>query len=209
MINYRSGIHRNCSNVWPLACMRAVHRRTIDCRIHSKIPGMSAMVPAATVILVTRSSSVSTTVSYSSCFMWPERKKSRHVRSGDLGGQTTGPPRPIHRFGYQMWFLTAMLKWVGAISIHRPVYQMRVSHFSMRKPLHVHCGCCHEAVMVATESVRFQADLRAVLNASTHCNQRHRYNSLRQHHYRVFLFLWRVVTKLSSEVGCGEVTTPK
>ena len=53
-----------------------------------------------------------------------------------------------------------------SISIHRPVYQMHVSHFSMRKPLHVHY--CHKAVMIATESVCFQADLRAVLNVSTH-----------------------------------------
>ena len=27
--------------------------------------------------------------------------------------------------------------------------------------------------------------------------------------YSVFPFLWRVVYKLSSEVGCGEVTNPK
>ena len=29
------------------------------------------------------------------------------------------------------------------------------------------------------------------------------------HPYIVFSFLWRVVYKLSSEVGCGEVTNPK
>ena len=29
------------------------------------------------------------------------------------------------------------------------------------------------------------------------------------HPYSVFLFLQRVVIKLSSEVGCGEVTNPK
>ena len=62
--NYSNGIHRNCSNARPLAFMHAVHRRAIDCRVHSKISGMSAMVPAATVILSTRFSSVSTTVSY-------------------------------------------------------------------------------------------------------------------------------------------------
>ena len=64
--------------------MHAVHRRTIDCRVRSKIPGKSAMVPAATVILETTFSSVSTTVSYTSCFKCPQRKKSRHVRSGDI-----------------------------------------------------------------------------------------------------------------------------
>ena len=102
--------------------MHAVHHRIIGCRVRSKIPGMSAMVPAAAVILATRSSSVSTTVSYTSCFLCPQRKKSRHVTSGDLGGQTTGRTRPIHRFPKVTlrWFLTAMLKWAGAISIHRP-----------------------------------------------------------------------------------------
>ena len=45
-------------------------------------------------------------------------------------------------------------------------YQMHVSHFSMRKPPHVHS--CHKAVMMATESVCFQTDLRAVLNVSAH-----------------------------------------
>ena len=48
------------------------------CRVHSKFPGMSAMVPAATVNLATRSSSVSTTVSctrspdlaYVDFFLW-------------------------------------------------------------------------------------------------------------------------------------------
>ena len=44
---------------------------------------------------------------------------------------------------------------------------MHVSYFSMRKPFRVHC-CCHKAVMIATESVCFQADPRTVLNANTH-----------------------------------------
>ena len=116
-------IHRNCSNTRPLACMHAVHRLTTDCRVRSKINGMSAMVSAATVILATRSFSVSTTVSHISCFMCPQKRKSRHVRSG----------QPIHRFPKVAlrWFLTAMQKWAGAISIHRHMYQMHVSHFSM------------------------------------------------------------------------------
>ena len=144
--------------------MHAVHRRTVDRRVRSKIPGMSAMVPAATVILATRSSSVSTTVSYTTCFMCPQRKESRHVRSGDQGGQATGPPRPIHRFPKVdlRWFLATMPKWAGAIFIYWFVYQMHVSHFSMRKPLHVR-SCCHKVVMITTASVCFQADLRALL----------------------------------------------
>ena len=63
--------------------MHAVHRRTIDRRSRSKIPGMSAMVPAAMVILATRSSSVSTMVSYTrspdlTCldfFLWRHMKQ--------------------------------------------------------------------------------------------------------------------------------------
>ena len=74
---------------------------------------MFTTVSAVTIILATRSSSVSTTVSYTSCFMCPQ-KKSRHVRSGDLGGQATGPPRPFHRFlkvAFR-WFLTnAKMGW--------------------------------------------------------------------------------------------------
>ena len=54
-----------------------------------------------------------------------------------------------------------------SISIHRPVYKMHVSHLNMRKPLHVHCRC-HKVVKIVTKSVCFQADLRAVLNVSTH-----------------------------------------
>ena len=38
---------------------------------------------------------------------------------------------------------------------------------SVEKALHVHC-CCNKAVMIATESMCFQADLREVLNVSTH-----------------------------------------
>ena len=49
---------------------------------------MSVMVLAVMVILATRSSSVSTTVSYTSCLMCPQKKKSRHMRSGDLVYET-------------------------------------------------------------------------------------------------------------------------
>ena len=67
----------------PLACMHAVHRRTTDCRVRSNIPGKPAMIPAATVILATRSSSVSITISYTrslglTCldyFLWGHMKK--------------------------------------------------------------------------------------------------------------------------------------
>ncbi|GBM30625.1 hypothetical protein AVEN_18317-1 [Araneus ventricosus] len=38
-------------------------------------------------------------VSYIRDFSCPHKKKSRHERSGERGGQATGPPHPIHRFG--------------------------------------------------------------------------------------------------------------
>ena len=62
--------------------MHVVHHQTTDCRDHSKIPGMAAMVPAATVILVTRSSSVSTTVSFNQLLhVLPEEEiQTREVR---------------------------------------------------------------------------------------------------------------------------------
>ena len=44
--------------------MHAVRRRTIDCRVRSKISGMYEMARAVTVILATRSSAVPKTVSY-------------------------------------------------------------------------------------------------------------------------------------------------
>ena len=61
----------------------------------------------------------------------------------------------------------------SSISNHRPVYQVHVSHFSMRKPLHVHY-CCHKMVMFDWISVfpsRLQSQPpvhRAVLNDSIH-----------------------------------------
>ena len=38
--------------------------------------------------------------SYARLFMCPYKKKSRGVETGDLGGQGTGKPHPIHLLGY-------------------------------------------------------------------------------------------------------------
>ena len=64
------------------------------------ILGLSDMSPAATTILAIKDCSDSPGVSYTRLFMGPHKKKSRGVKSGDLGGQGTGPPRPIHLLGY-------------------------------------------------------------------------------------------------------------
>ena len=64
------------------------------------ILGLSDVSPAATTILAIKDCSDSTGVSYTRLFMGPYKNKSRGVKSGDLGGQGTGPPRPIHLLGY-------------------------------------------------------------------------------------------------------------
>jgi hypothetical protein len=50
----------------------------------------SRMVPAATAILATRSCCVSTGVSYTRHCMYPQRKKSNGVKSGERGGHVIG-----------------------------------------------------------------------------------------------------------------------
>ena len=77
------------SNARPLACMHAVHRRTIDCRVRSKISGMSAMVPAATVTLATRSSVYTTFHTLTAS--WGRNPKTR--------GKVTWVVRPQGHFG--------------------------------------------------------------------------------------------------------------
>jgi hypothetical protein len=48
------------------------------------------MVPASSAILATRSCCVSTAVSYTRLFMYPQRKKFNGVKSGERGGQVIG-----------------------------------------------------------------------------------------------------------------------
>ena len=74
--------------------MRYFHVRFFSGALFSGHP------PAATTILAIKDCSDSPGVSYTRLFMGPHKKKSRGVKSGDLGGQGTGPPRPIHLLGY-------------------------------------------------------------------------------------------------------------
>ena len=80
--------------------------------------GLSDMSPAATTILAIKDCSDSPGVSYTRLLMCPHKKKSRGVKSGDLGGQGTGPPRPIHLLEYLSFITwrTAIEKWAGALS---------------------------------------------------------------------------------------------
>ena len=64
------------------------------------ILGLSDMSPAANTILAIKDYTDSPGVSCTRLFIGPHKKKSRGVESGDLGGQGTGPPRPIHLLGY-------------------------------------------------------------------------------------------------------------
>ena len=96
----------------------------------------------------------------------PEEIQTHEVRWPGWPGHRATSADPLIPKVALRWFLTSMLKWAGATSIHRPVYQMDVSHFSMHEPFHVHWW--HKAVMIATESPCFQADLRVVSNVSTH-----------------------------------------
>ena len=51
---------------------------------------------AAVLIFATSSSLLPISISYTFSFMHPQRKISNGVRFGDLSGQATGPPLPIH-----------------------------------------------------------------------------------------------------------------
>ncbi|GFT85171.1 hypothetical protein TNCV_496321 [Trichonephila clavipes] len=73
-----SGIIRNCGR----------HQQTMDCRTRSNKFGVLVVSAEAT----TKSSTVATGVSCTSDFRWFKRKKSKGLRSGECGGQATGPP---------------------------------------------------------------------------------------------------------------------
>ena len=111
--------------------MHAVHRRTIDCHVRSRIPGMSTMLPAAT-----RSFSVS----YTNCFMCPQRKKSRQVRSGDLVYETvletegnlvarvTVTAGTIEDMpGIFEWARQSMVRHGGVLHAYRPMSRIRAA----------------------------------------------------------------------------------
>ncbi|GFU14342.1 hypothetical protein TNCV_2916101 [Trichonephila clavipes] len=61
---------------------------------------MLGMLAETTRIRVMRSSNSITDASYTSDFKWPQKKKSKGLRSGKCGGKNTGPSRPVHFLGY-------------------------------------------------------------------------------------------------------------
>ena len=76
---------RRCSIWLPPTSTHFVCHLIMSCRTLRKISGMSRMTPAATCIRTTRYC-VSTGVSYTRIFMYPQKWKSNGVRSGERGG---------------------------------------------------------------------------------------------------------------------------
>ena len=68
-----------------------------------KMPGCCLIVAAASAIRAVKSSSGSTGDVYIGALMWLHRKKPIGVRTGALGGQATGPPRPVQRSLKWQW----------------------------------------------------------------------------------------------------------
>ena len=87
--------YRRCS-IWPPPTLiHVMYCMIMSCRIVGKIPGVSQLILSATCIRATRSC-VSTRVSYTRVFMYPQKWKSNGVRSGDRRAHTIGPPCPNH-----------------------------------------------------------------------------------------------------------------
>ncbi|GFU44451.1 hypothetical protein TNCV_1505811 [Trichonephila clavipes] len=64
-------------------------QRTNDCRTHSNKSGMLAMSTKATMIRAAKSSALATSVSYTSDFRCPLKKKSKGLRFGEREDRTT------------------------------------------------------------------------------------------------------------------------
>ena len=79
-------IHKSCSKCLPFTVTHDLHLLSNERWTRATILGLSDMSPAATTILAIKDCSDSTGVSYTRLFMCPHKKKSRGVKSGDLGG---------------------------------------------------------------------------------------------------------------------------
>ena len=73
-----------------------LHRRDIACRTLTKMLGLCLIWSNAVNIRSISPWLVLTGLMYTTLFTCLQRKKSRGVRSGDLGGHGTGRPLPIH-----------------------------------------------------------------------------------------------------------------
>ncbi|GFT29593.1 hypothetical protein TNCV_4890471 [Trichonephila clavipes] len=72
-----------------------------NCQTSSNKSGVLEMTAGVMAICAVRSSTVTTGVSYTSDFMWLQKKKSKGLRwSGERGRQAADPSRPIYLPGY-------------------------------------------------------------------------------------------------------------
>lgn len=80
--------HSTCSMWQPCSSLLCSYRRSNGLRTLTKIPGSIIILTAATTILATRSSDEYTGVSYTTDFMWPQKKKTIGMRSSEWGGES-------------------------------------------------------------------------------------------------------------------------
>ncbi|GFW73285.1 hypothetical protein TNCV_2799491 [Trichonephila clavipes] len=75
-------------------------------------------------ILIIRSSTVATDISYTSDFRWPRKQMSKGLRSVKSEDQATGPPCRIHLPGYvtRRWMCTALEKYAEAPPCMNPTF---------------------------------------------------------------------------------------
>jgi hypothetical protein len=105
-----------CSNWCPSCCWHMwIRRRNLE-RTRRNVRGVMAAHSAR--ILSWSSAMLRGRLPYTTDLKWSQRNKSNGVRSGERGGHSTGPLRPIHRLGnhlFNHWRAT-MRKCGGASS---------------------------------------------------------------------------------------------
>ena len=87
--------YMRCSKCVPCTWLHYLHRRAIACRILTNMLGLCLIWSNAVNIRSISSCLVLTGLMYTTLFTCLQRKKSRSVRSGDVGGHATRPPFPI------------------------------------------------------------------------------------------------------------------
>ena len=83
-----------CSKCVPCTWLQSSHRRAIACRTLANMLGLCLIWSSAVNIRSLSYFLVLTGLMYTKLFTCLQRKKSRGVRSGDVGGHATGPPSP-------------------------------------------------------------------------------------------------------------------
>lgn len=102
-----------CSKWPPSSLSQNIALLKIAQRTRRKICGL--IVRQTRTILSFKSSTLAGCVVYTCCLRWPHRKKSKGVRSGERGGHSRGPWRPIQWFPNFLYnsFLVALAVCAG------------------------------------------------------------------------------------------------